>query len=201
MIARIQHACMTTLKTLTLDAHHNRPFAQFNIGNNCPAGHFYNMQIIINLTFCGDWAGTFITNCASRAHHVRHIINSSRASSLTHSLRLCVRLELRPVRLLQQLRPGTRRMQPLPPNGKPKRWRHAQLTFASSVLHSTTLPRSATRTGSSTASRCTSTSKAKQASKHIGVILQLCTTRVRALLSLRRNAALHLGSGVAVPFA
>jgi len=41
-----------------------KPFAQFNIGNNCPAGHFYDMQIIINLTFCGDWAGSvFSSSC------------------------------------------------------------------------------------------------------------------------------------------
>jgi hypothetical protein len=69
MRARINRACTTMMDTLYVFPQctpHNRPFAQFNIGNNCPAGHFYNMQIIINLTFCGDWAGTFINN-ASRS--------------------------------------------------------------------------------------------------------------------------------------
>jgi hypothetical protein len=35
-----------------------KPVAQFNIGNDCPQDHFHDMQIIINLTFCGDWAGS-----------------------------------------------------------------------------------------------------------------------------------------------
>lgn len=34
-----------------------KPYANFQFGSNCPSSHFYNHQIIINLTFCGTWAG------------------------------------------------------------------------------------------------------------------------------------------------
>uniref|UniRef100_A0AC34FY29 GH16 domain-containing protein n=1 Tax=Panagrolaimus sp. ES5 TaxID=591445 RepID=A0AC34FY29_9BILA len=34
-----------------------KPEAYFTIGNTCNANHFNNHEIIINLTFCGDWAG------------------------------------------------------------------------------------------------------------------------------------------------
>ena len=34
-----------------------QPMAKFQIGDNCPGSHFGPQQIIINLTFCGDWAG------------------------------------------------------------------------------------------------------------------------------------------------
>jgi hypothetical protein len=34
-----------------------KPQAFFTIGNHCSAKHFNNHELIINLTFCGDWAG------------------------------------------------------------------------------------------------------------------------------------------------
>jgi hypothetical protein len=34
-----------------------RPYAHWQFGSNCDASHFYSQQIIINLTFCGSWAG------------------------------------------------------------------------------------------------------------------------------------------------
>jgi hypothetical protein len=34
------------------------PVAKFDLGNDCTPSHFSQMQIIINLTFCGDWAGS-----------------------------------------------------------------------------------------------------------------------------------------------
>lgn len=34
-----------------------KPYALFQFGSNCAPSHFYRQQIIINLTFCGDWAG------------------------------------------------------------------------------------------------------------------------------------------------
>lgn len=34
------------------------PVSHFILGANCPASLFYNLKIIINLTFCGDWAGS-----------------------------------------------------------------------------------------------------------------------------------------------
>eukprot|EP01100_Stratorugosa_tubuloviscum_P010861 TRINITY_DN473_c0_g2_i2.p1 TRINITY_DN473_c0_g2~~TRINITY_DN473_c0_g2_i2.p1 ORF type:complete len:326 (+),score=109.48 TRINITY_DN473_c0_g2_i2:85-1062(+) len=40
------------------------PYAYFQLGSNCPSSHFKSQQIIINLTFCGDWAGsTFGQDC------------------------------------------------------------------------------------------------------------------------------------------
>jgi len=40
------------------------PYALFALGGNCPPSHFENMQIVINLTFCGDWAGgVFSADC------------------------------------------------------------------------------------------------------------------------------------------
>jgi len=40
------------------------PYANFILGGDCPASHFRDMSIVINLTFCGDWAGSvFADNC------------------------------------------------------------------------------------------------------------------------------------------
>jgi hypothetical protein len=45
------------------------PAADYPFGNNCGSASFMNMRIIINLTFCGDWAGDAnsynIYNCPS----------------------------------------------------------------------------------------------------------------------------------------
>eukprot|EP00727_Mastigamoeba_balamuthi_P000461 m51a1_g10411 putative endo- -beta-glucanase (469) ;mRNA; f:65802-67434 len=41
-----------------------KPFAKFTLGSNCPSSFFQNLKIVINLTFCGDWAGdTFAQQC------------------------------------------------------------------------------------------------------------------------------------------
>jgi len=34
-----------------------KPFAYFTLGQNCPHAHFARLTMVINLTFCGDWAG------------------------------------------------------------------------------------------------------------------------------------------------
>jgi hypothetical protein len=34
-----------------------KPYALFDLGSNCPDSHFVAEVIVINLTFCGDWAG------------------------------------------------------------------------------------------------------------------------------------------------
>jgi len=40
------------------------PVARWTLGSNCSSSHFSDMQIIINLTFCGDWAGNvFESQC------------------------------------------------------------------------------------------------------------------------------------------
>jgi len=33
------------------------PAAEFPLGSNCPSSHFADMQIVVDNTFCGDWAG------------------------------------------------------------------------------------------------------------------------------------------------
>jgi len=33
------------------------PYAFFTLGSQCPANHFHDHVVVINLTFCGDWAG------------------------------------------------------------------------------------------------------------------------------------------------
>jgi len=39
-----------------------KPVARFQLGTNCPSSHFANHQIVINLTFCGDWAGNVFSS-------------------------------------------------------------------------------------------------------------------------------------------
>jgi len=44
-----------------------KPYAWFTLGGDCPSNHFVNQNIVINLTFCGDWAGAaFNGDCGSR---------------------------------------------------------------------------------------------------------------------------------------
>jgi hypothetical protein len=38
------------------------PYAYFALGPECPATHFRNHTMTINLTFCGDWAGSVWTD-------------------------------------------------------------------------------------------------------------------------------------------
>jgi len=48
------------------------PYAFFTLGQYCPANHFQDESMVINLTFCGDWAGNAFSgpcgndgNCAN----------------------------------------------------------------------------------------------------------------------------------------
>jgi len=51
-----------------------KPDAFFQIGSNCPASHFQTLQVIINLTFCGDWAGsTFGQQCPGYASCTNYV--------------------------------------------------------------------------------------------------------------------------------
>ena len=44
------------------------PYARFDFGPGCDAGHFHSHQIVFDLTLCGDWAGgTFASQCADVA--------------------------------------------------------------------------------------------------------------------------------------
>jgi len=46
-----------------------KPYANFELGTNCPNSHFKNQQVIINLTFCGQYAGgtNFRNQCGNDA--------------------------------------------------------------------------------------------------------------------------------------
>jgi len=39
-----------------------KPYAYFALGANCPVTHFVDEVVVINLTFCGDWAGNVFGN-------------------------------------------------------------------------------------------------------------------------------------------
>jgi len=42
------------------------PYAFFTLGQYCPSSHFQDQSIVINLTFCGDWAGAaFGSSCGN----------------------------------------------------------------------------------------------------------------------------------------
>ncbi|KAI8607608.1 hypothetical protein BC830DRAFT_1072828, partial [Chytriomyces sp. MP71] len=43
----------------------NGAYAYFQFGSNCPTSAFVNHQIVIDLTFCGDWAGAVFANQCS----------------------------------------------------------------------------------------------------------------------------------------
>jgi len=41
-----------------------KPYAYFALGGSCPNNHFNNMNMVFDLTFCGDWAGgVFASMC------------------------------------------------------------------------------------------------------------------------------------------
>eukprot|EP00727_Mastigamoeba_balamuthi_P001778 m51a1_g11598 putative endo- -beta-glucanase (461) ;mRNA; r:117222-118761 len=44
------------------------PYAKFALGSNCPSSFFANLKVVVNLAFCGDWAGeTFAAACPAEA--------------------------------------------------------------------------------------------------------------------------------------
>jgi len=44
-----------------------KPYAYFQLGSACPASHFHDNQMVIDLTFCGDWAGAvFGSQCPGK---------------------------------------------------------------------------------------------------------------------------------------
>jgi len=46
-----------------------KPYAFFQLGSNCPANHFRDHQMVIDLTFCGDWAGAvFGSQCGGKGN-------------------------------------------------------------------------------------------------------------------------------------
>jgi len=56
-------------------------FAKFPFGNNCPSNHFVNHKIIIDLTFCGDWAGqTFGNDCRNIGKSCNDYLNGNKGA-------------------------------------------------------------------------------------------------------------------------
>jgi len=54
-----------------------KPYANFALGSNCPASHFAPEVIVINLTFCGDWAGNvFAAQCKNMGTCATYVKNN-----------------------------------------------------------------------------------------------------------------------------
>lgn len=44
-----------------------KPYAYFGLGGSCSPNHFNNMNMVFDLTFCGDWAGAvFGSQCPGK---------------------------------------------------------------------------------------------------------------------------------------
>jgi len=54
-----------------------KPYAYFGLGNQCPANHFANMNLVFDLTFCGDWAGAvFGDDCPGKGSCQAYVQNN-----------------------------------------------------------------------------------------------------------------------------
>jgi len=57
-----------------------KPYAYFGLGSMCPSNHFSNMQMIIDDTFCGDWAGAvFGSQCPGKGSCNSYVQNNPSA--------------------------------------------------------------------------------------------------------------------------
>jgi len=58
-----------------------KPYAFFELGENCPPSHFTAQNIVINLTFCGDYAGgkNFKTDCPQDGDCTTFVRNNPKA--------------------------------------------------------------------------------------------------------------------------
>jgi hypothetical protein len=53
------------------------PYAYFTLGQDCPASHFKDLNIVFDLTFCGDWAGgVFANQCPGKGTCQEFVQNS-----------------------------------------------------------------------------------------------------------------------------
>jgi len=56
------------------------PVSYFPFGNSCPASHFVNHNVILNTTFCGDWAGpNFKSDSGSGVDACNYYVHSNPA--------------------------------------------------------------------------------------------------------------------------
>jgi hypothetical protein len=54
------------------------PFANFFTDGECPASHFKSHQMVINLTFCGDWAGqVFNAQCPGLGNNCANYVKNT----------------------------------------------------------------------------------------------------------------------------
>jgi len=54
-----------------------KPYAYFALGANCPDSHFVDEVIVINLTYCGDWAGNvFAAQCKNLGNCNTYVKNN-----------------------------------------------------------------------------------------------------------------------------
>jgi len=54
-----------------------KPYAYFQLGGNCPTSHFANHQLVLDLTFCGDWAGAvFGSQCPGKGDCATYVKNN-----------------------------------------------------------------------------------------------------------------------------
>jgi len=59
-----------------------RPYAYFSLGSSCPSNKFQNMNMVIDLTFCGDWAGNvFSSQCPGKGSCNSYVQNNPSAFS------------------------------------------------------------------------------------------------------------------------
>eukprot|EP00490_Sorites_sp_Unknown_P029302 CAMPEP_0114670358 /NCGR_PEP_ID=MMETSP0191-20121206/39418_1 /TAXON_ID=126664 /ORGANISM="Sorites sp." /LENGTH=212 /DNA_ID=CAMNT_0001927801 /DNA_START=68 /DNA_END=706 /DNA_ORIENTATION=+ len=57
-----------------------KPAAGWPFGSWCPSSHFNNLQIIFDLTFCGDWDGSvFEGNCPGKGTCTNYVKNNPNA--------------------------------------------------------------------------------------------------------------------------
>jgi len=57
-----------------------KPYAYFEEGADCPANHFNDETMVINLTFCGDWAGAaFGSDCPNHGDCASFVRNNPKS--------------------------------------------------------------------------------------------------------------------------
>jgi hypothetical protein len=71
-------------KDITADAPNpgswGKPYAYFALGGSCPANKFSNMNLVLDNTFCGDWAGAvFASQCPGKGSCNSYVQNNPSA--------------------------------------------------------------------------------------------------------------------------
>jgi hypothetical protein len=62
-----------------------KPYAYFGLGGMCNPNHFQNMNMVIDLTFCGDWAGgVFGQECPGKGSCQSYVQNNPKDFSMAY---------------------------------------------------------------------------------------------------------------------